>query len=92
MGVKPGDAEFFASRNGTVIASMQIHVSTTATKGAYYVDHFDSMYYDIDYMHEGGDASKYLILHYLDDVAVAIDMSSHLGFSKRSCRSTFYDR
>jgi len=74
VGVKSGDVDFIASRDGRPVASMQVHVSTTPVAKPIYLDSFYSGFYDINFRHEGGNYSKYLILHYLDDVSLAIHM------------------
>lgn len=74
VGVRAGQTDLIAYRDGKPVASLQIVVRNTPSSNAIYVDDFISGFYDIDYRAEGGNYSKYLILRYVDDVVLTIQM------------------
>lgn len=72
VGTAPGDAEVTAFAGDQLVASMQVHVRAQASALAIYVDSFITGYYDPNFRSQGGNWSKYIIVQYVDDVALAI--------------------
>lgn len=72
VGTEPGDAEVTAFADRKPVASMQVHVRAHPAGAAIYVDSFITGYYDPNFRSEGGNWSKYIIVRYIDDVALAI--------------------
>jgi hypothetical protein len=68
-----GDAYLEARSGQTVVASIQVHVSSNAD-AAIYVDDFVGSYYSPDYRHSGGNNSKWLVLEYKDSVVIDVNI------------------
>ena len=76
IGQNMGEAELTAYRGPELVASMQIAVSGIADKNPVYVDDYIDFVYDVSYKAEGGNYSKYIILRYVDDVVIDLNIDT----------------
>ena len=74
VGKQRGEPELSLFVDDKPIASMQISVSNTPAADAIYVDRFIAVYYDLGYRRVGKDVSKFLILKYVDDVVIDLNI------------------
>lgn len=74
IGFKPGETEVTASVGGSPFAVMKVKVNAQGARQLVYVDSFTQGFYDPDYRSSGGNWSKYIIVRYLDDVVISLNI------------------
>jgi hypothetical protein len=73
-GKATGETQLTAFVDNLASATMKIVVTGKQATDAIYVDRFIGAYYDVDYKHHGGNYSKILLLRYVDDVVLELNL------------------
>jgi hypothetical protein len=73
-GKAQGETDLTAFVDNVARATMKVVVTGNQATDAIYVDRFIGAYYDVDYKHQGGNYSKILVLRYVDDVVVDLNL------------------
>jgi hypothetical protein len=80
-GISPPSAQLQRQEEPRLTSSQPLASQVQDVSLYPYLDDFDSVYYDVDYRHEGGNLSKWLRVNYSDGTTIDVHMDSIVGES-----------